>query len=202
MQAGLWLVVGMLLQACSARSQPPPRAPRAPDMIPHREASPHDDETPLSVSTQPVGEEEPTWPRKPTPPPQEVAPPPVRPAPVCVGDATLPKEKPHRAACCYPARELFAQPIRAVFPELRACYERARDADAEGTVAFKFRVEQDGRILRVCGAADTPLLDDDVVRCMAERLRTVRYDARTDGDVALCGLIQILYPVRFTHEGN
>lgn len=154
------------------------------------------------VVARTVPEDEPTWPRTLVPPKQESALPPVRPAPVCVGDATLPKEKPHHAACCYPAREALARPIRAVFPELRACYEHARDADAEGTVVFKFRVERDGVIRRVCGQADTPQLDDDVVRCMAERFRTIRYEARTEDDVALCGLIEISYPVRFTHEGN
>lgn len=184
------------MEGCATRNLPTRAAPEVASRQPLQV-----EQTEEAVD-EPVNEEEPTWPRKPVTPKPEPAPPPVRSAPVCVGDVNLAKEKPHRAACCYPARELLVRPIRAMFPELRACYEQARNAEAEGKVAFKFRIEEDGTIRRVCGEADTPLLDDDVVRCMAERLRTVRYEARTDDDVALCGLIQISYPVRFTHEGN
>ena len=51
---------------------------------------------------------------------------------------------------CYPAKEMLMQPIRAIYPALRACYQARTKKDAEGRVVFHFRVEQDGTIQRVC----------------------------------------------------
>jgi hypothetical protein len=140
------------------------------------------------------------WPR---PPEEAVAPAaPARPEghlahPVCVGPVTLKKEHPRKASCCYPAMEALKRPIRAVFPALRACYEARRKKEAEGRVVFTFRVEQDGSIQRVCSGESTSVDDEDAVRCMVTELRKARFPAMSDGEVELCGLVKMSYPVVF-----
>jgi hypothetical protein len=117
-------------------------------------------------------------------------------APICAGAASLPRVKPHRAACCYPAWELVKRPIRAIHPALRSCYAAGQSRDVGGRVVFEYRIEQDGSVRRVCSSAGTTL-DDASVRCMLEETRNLRFHAATDEDVALCGLITLRHPVRF-----
>lgn len=140
--------------------------------------------------------DEPDWPRPPDPP--------APPAPierrlgknVCVGKPG-PKERPHRAACCYPARELILRPLRAAFPALRACYDARTKRDAQGRVDFKFRIEKDGSIPHVCASEHSTMDDEGAVRCMLDAIHKVRYPAVTDADVDFCGLMTLSYPVTF-----
>ena len=118
---------------------------------------------------------------------------------VCVGVAAraLPKQRPRKASCCYPAKELIVRPIRATYPDLRACYQARKKTEAEGRVVFAFRVEQDGSIARVCTGEGSTMDDEDAARCMVEAMRRVRYPAQTDAEVDLCGLLAFQYPVTF-----
>lgn len=117
--------------------------------------------------------------------------------PVCIGRVDLKKQKPHTMACCYPAKELIARPLRASFPALRTCYENRKNKAAEGRVVFVFRVEQDGSIQRVCSGDATSVEDEDAVRCMVEAMRKVTYPAMSNEEVTMCGLLSFNYPVMF-----
>ena len=117
--------------------------------------------------------------------------------PVCIGPINLKKDRPRKASCCYPAKDLIVAPIRAAYPALRACFDNRKNKDAEGRVVFVFRVEQDGSIPRVCSGEPTTLDDADAVRCMVEEIRKVRYPAMSDFDRDFCGLFSFNYPVTF-----
>ncbi len=117
---------------------------------------------------------------------------------VCVGVTTLPKEPPHTAACCYPARELILRPLRAAFPALRACFDARADPDAGGRVLFRFRVEQDGSVKRVCAAAEVTTMDDEpALRCMVDALSKAQWPGMSNEEAKLCGLLTLNYPVVF-----
>ena len=119
------------------------------------------------------------------------------PHPVCVGPINVKKDRPHTAACCYPAKEVLVKPIRAAFPALRACYDNRKNKVAEGRVVFVFRVEQDGSVPRVCSGDATAVEDEDAVRCMVEAMRKVRFPSMSDAERDLCGLFSFNYPVMF-----
>jgi outer membrane biosynthesis protein TonB len=115
---------------------------------------------------------------------------------ICVGSPG-PRERPHRATCCYYGREFLAGPLRAAAPALRACYDARAQRAAQGVVALSFRIEQDGSIAHACATQATTMLDEDALRCILGEVRRVRYPAMSGEDVALCGLITLNYPVRF-----
>jgi hypothetical protein len=142
----------------------------------------------------------PAWPR-PIPPP-ELLPVPAKPEvrlghAVCAGPINREKERPRRAACCYPGQEAIRRPLRAAYADLRVCYEARKKRDAEGRVVFDFRIAQDGTIPRVCASEASNVDDEDAVRCMVEVLRKVRYPAMSNEERDLCGLIKLTYPVIF-----
>lgn len=139
-----------------------------------------------------------TWPRPPEP---EAARAPTTPERrlgrrICSGHPG-PKERPHTAACCYPAKELLVGPLRSLFPRLRGCYEARKKKDAHGSVAFTARIEQHGAVVHACASEASTMDDEDAVTCMVEALRTLHYPASSDADVALCGLVTITYPISF-----
>jgi hypothetical protein len=118
------------------------------------------------------------------------------PSPVCVG-AVPPVDPPRRALCCYPAKDLLVRPIRAAYPALLACYEARKRREAAGRVVFAFRIEQDGRILRVCATAASTMDDHDATLCMVEAVRKIRYPAISQEERDFCGLTSLNYPVTF-----
>ncbi|MBX3187511.1 MAG: AgmX/PglI C-terminal domain-containing protein [Labilithrix sp.] len=116
--------------------------------------------------------------------------------PVCVGPV-VPNDPPHRAACCYPSRELIVRPLRAAFPALRACYEARANLEAEGNVVFQFRIELDGSVTRVCASEASTMDDEASVRCMIAAIKDVRFPGMSREERDLCGLISLHYPVTF-----
>jgi hypothetical protein len=108
-----------------------------------------------------------------------------------------PKDRPKRAVCCYPAKEVVLRPLRAAFPALRACYDAREKRDAEGRVAFTFRIEKDGSVAHACAGENSTMDDEGAARCMLEVLRDLRYPSSSDAEIDLCGLMTITYPVGF-----
>jgi hypothetical protein len=115
---------------------------------------------------------------------------------ICVGRPG-PRERPHRAACCYPARDYLTRPLKAAFPAMRACYDARTVREARGRVSLSFRIEQDGSIAHVCANEATTMLDEHALRCILGEVRRVRYPATSDEDVELCGLVTLSYPFVF-----
>jgi hypothetical protein len=148
---------------------------------------------PTSPSTD--AGDEPTWPR-----PKVVAsapPPPAEKhlAPICIGLANLSKERPHTAACCYPAKEVYARPIRAALPAVHSCWTSGKRT--MGRVVLSFRIEQDGTVKRVCSTEATTLDDEPAVRCILGEMIKVFYPSMSDDERNLCGLISLSYPLTF-----
>jgi len=116
--------------------------------------------------------------------------------PRCSGRA--PPDPPRELACCYPAREAILGPIRATFPELRACYDAlpARGRP-EGTVVFRFHVAAAGDVDEACAEAPTTF-PETFTTCALAAFRTARFPARTADDVKRCGLLRATYPATFS----
>lgn len=193
-----------LVLACGrgAREASRPTSPTSPsDGVATREEANADGTS--ETEPLPAPNEEPTWPRAPSPPPPEAEPPTARVLgkKICVGVKDLPPERPHRAACCYPARELIARVVRTAMPAIRACYDRApAEARAyETQLLMRYRIEQSGEVHRAC-ADDGTLLDEDTVRCVLEQVRALRFPAQSAEEIALCGRINLAYPLRFVPE--
>ena len=115
---------------------------------------------------------------------------------LCIGPIVV-KDPPHKATCCYPAKELLIRPIRAAYPALRACYEARRNKAAEGRVIFSFRIELDGSVKRVCASEDSTMDDEPAIKCLIEAVREVRWPAMSTAERDLCGLFSLNYPVVF-----
>jgi len=115
---------------------------------------------------------------------------------VCIGPIVV-KDPPHKAACCYPAKELLIRPIRAAYPALRTCYEARRNKAAEGRVIFSFRIEQDGSVKRVCATESSTMDDEPAIKCLIEAIREIRWPGMSTAERDLCGLISLDYPVVF-----
>jgi hypothetical protein len=115
---------------------------------------------------------------------------------ICVGRPG-PRERPHRAACCHYPRDFLVRPLKAATPALRACYEARTQREARGRVSLSFRIEQDGSIAHVCANEATTMLDEDALRCILGEIRRAHYPPMSDGDVDLCGLMTLNYPVVF-----
>ncbi|HSO32149.1 MAG TPA: hypothetical protein VLT33_06530 [Labilithrix sp.] len=197
-------LVVLLAAACTPAAAHPPASKPAPELAvvdvvkgraPASLPSPE-----LSTAIAAAVASAPDWPR-PVPSPDPPATP-TKPEghlvhPVCVGPVRQAKERPHKAVCCYPAKELLVRPIRAAYPALRACYDARKKKDAEGRVVFQFRVEQDGSIPRVCSGDSTSMDDEDSVRCMVGVMQQVRFPAMSDAERDFCGLFSFNYPVIF-----
>ena len=117
----------------------------------------------------------------------------------CVGTPPA-KDRPHTATCCYPSRELLLAPLRALKPKLSECYAARKDAALAGTMHVAFRIERDGRVLQACSEPSTDFDDADgaTTTCVLRAVTTLKYPAQSPEGEAVCGLVRVVYPLKFS----
>jgi TonB family protein len=89
-------------------------------------------------------------------------------------------------------KEYIQTVVRSQFDVFRRCYESglARNPKLSGTVVTMFTIETDGSVADA--KVDGSLPDCAVMRCVADAIRTLAFDA-PDGN----GIVTVGYPIRF-----
>jgi hypothetical protein len=111
----------------------------------------------------------------------------------CVG-RPRPAPKPARAACCYPSKAPLVAAMNAVRPRLSGCV--ALMTEDEAVVPLRIAVGPSGAPDEV-GTDALPHRDPRFVQCVLEAVQSARFPASSREDEALCGLLELSYPLRF-----
>jgi TonB family protein len=80
--------------------------------------------------------------------------------------------------------------VRAKFRRFQSCYEDglARNRKLEGRVSVRFIIDESGAVRHVTNAS-SDLPDDDVIQCVLQAFRTLRFAPPVGGTVS------VVYPI-------
>ena len=95
---------------------------------------------------------------------------------------------------------MLLAPLRALTPKLSECYAARKDAALAGTMHIAFRIERDGRVLHACSEPTSTFDDGDgaVTTCVLRAVTALKYPAESQETEALCGLVRLVYPLKFS----
>ncbi len=94
---------------------------------------------------------------------------------------------------------MLLAPLRALKPKLSECYAARKDA-ALGTMHVAFRIERDGRVVQACSEPSSDFDDANgaMTMCVLRAVTTLKYPAQSAEGEAVCGLVRVVYPLKFS----